>query len=153
MKTSKAMNRMFKKAPLALALASAMGAAHAVEFNFGDLGVQIDNNISYGVAWRTEKPDARQVMPGNGPAIGIVGEGSSYNYDDGTLNYKKGDIYTNVFKWSGDLELKYQNYGAFFRARAWYDTEIMDGDTRFKPLVDGTKSYAGRGAELLDAFV
>src|SRR5690606_17823685 len=43
--------------------------------------------------------------------------------------------------------------GAFFRARAWYDTEIMDGDTRFKPLVDSTKSYAGRGAELLDAFV
>src|SRR5690606_1022273 len=92
-------------------------------------------------------------MPGNGTAMGIVGEGSSYNYDDGTLNYKQGDVYTNVFKWSGDLELKYQNYGAFFRARAWYDTEIMDGSTRFKPLVDGTKSYAGRGAELLDAFV
>src|SRR5690606_14852941 len=146
--------RSMKKLPLALAVSAlAATTVHAVEFNFGELGVQIDNNVSYGVAWRTEKPDARQVMPGNGPAIGIVGEGSSYNYDDGTLNYKKGDIYTNVFKWSGDLELKYQNYGAFFRARAWYDTEIMDGDTRFKPLVDSTKSYAGRGAELLDAFV
>lgn len=143
-----------RKLPLAVAISMLSSAAvHAVEFNFGELGVQIDNNVSYGVAWRTEKPDARQVMPGNGPAIGIVGEGSSYNYDDGTLNYKKGDIYTNVFKWSGDLELKYQNFGAFFRARAWYDTEIMDGDTRFKPLVDATKSYAGRGAELLDAFV
>ena len=146
--------RSMKKLPLALAVSAlAATTVHAVEFNFGELGVQIDNNVSYGVAWRTEKPDARQVMPGNGPAIGIVGEGSSYNYDDGTLNYKKGDVYTNVFKWSGDLELKYQNYGAFFRPRAWYDTEIMDGSTRFKPLVDGTKSYAGRGAELLDAFV
>ncbi len=157
MKTSKAMNRMFKKAPLALALASAMGAAHAVEFNFGDLSVQLDNNVSYGVAWRTEKPDAGQIMQGNAEAVGIPGAaetyGSSYNYDDGTLNYKQGDVYTNAVKWSGDLEFSYQNYGAFFRARAWYDTAIMDEKTDFKPLVDGTKSYAGSGAELLDAFV
>ncbi len=143
-----------RKLPLAVAISMLSSAAvHAVEFNFGELGVQIDNNVSYGVAWRTEKPDAGQVMPGNGTAMGIVGEGSSNNYDDGTLNYKQGDVYTNVFKWSGDLELNYKNYGAFFRARAWYDTEIMDGSTRFKPLVDATKSYAGRGAELLDAFV
>src|SRR5690606_3302383 len=117
-----------RKLPLAVAISMLSSAAvHAVEFNFGELGVQIDNNVSYGVAWRTEKPDAGQIMSSNG------GEGSSYNYDDGTLNYKKGDIYTNAVKWSGDLELSYKNYGAFFRARAWYDTEIMDGNTRFKP--------------------
>src|SRR5690606_39009747 len=125
--------RSMKKLPLALAVSAlAATSAQAVEFNFGDLSVQVDNTISYGVAWRTEKPDASQIMPGNAAAMGIDagsrGYGSSYNYDDGTLNYKKGDVYTNVFKWSGDLELRYQNYGAFVRARAWYDTEIMDGN-------------------------
>ena len=143
-----------KKLPLALAVSAlAVPSVQAVEFNFGDLSAQFDNTVSYGVAWRTSDRDKGQIMPGNGAAIGETTYGSSYNYDDGTLNYSKGDIYTNVVKWSGDLELNYQNYGGFFRARAYYDTAIMDEDTDFKPLSDGTKDAAGKGAELLDAYV
>src|SRR5690606_18257673 len=152
---SKGSGSMMKKLPLALAV-SALSAIPAVaaEFNFGDLSMQIDNNISYGVAWRTEKPDNGQIMPDNiGISGGSTSHGSSYNYDDGTLNYKQGDIYSNVLKWNGDLELKYSNYGAFVRARAWYDQAIMDETPRFKAYNDATKSYAGRGAEVLDAFV
>src|SRR5690554_2566271 len=154
MKNSNAMKKLFLKAPLALAV-SALAAAptFAVEFNFGDLRAQIDNNISYGVSMRTESPDAGQVMNQNAQELGFVGRGSSYNYDDGNLNYEKGDVYSNVFKWSGDLELSYQNYGAFVRARAWYDQAIMDETPRFKKYNDATKSYAGKGAEILDAFV
>lgn len=144
-----------KKLPLAVAVTSMFGiaGAQAVEFNFGGLSAQIDNNVSYGVSVRTEKPDAGQVMPQNGAQFGINGKGSSYNYDDGTLNYKQGDIYSNVLKWNGDLELKYSNYGAFVRARAWYDQAIMDETPRFKEYNEATKSYAGKGAEILDAFV
>src|SRR5690554_6122047 len=154
MKNSNAMKKLFLKAPLALAV-SALAAAptFAVEFNFGDLRAQIDNNISYGVSMRTESPDAGQVMNQNAQELGFVGRGSSYNYDDGNLNYEKGDVYSNVFKWSGDLELSYQNYGAFVRARAWYDQTIMDETPNFKKYNDATKSYAGKGAEILDAFV
>src|SRR5690554_6106784 len=153
MNKSKAMKTMFIKAPLALALASVMGTTQAVEFNFGDLRAQIDNNISYGVSMRTEKPDANQIWYANGAVLGIDGKGSSYNYDDGTLNYKQGDVYSNVLKWSGDLEIGYKNFGAFARARAWYDQTIMDETPRFKAYNDATKSYAGKGAEILDAFV
>jgi hypothetical protein len=92
-------------------------------------------------------------MVGNGSAIDETTYGASYNYDDGTLNYDQGDIYTNVFKWSGDLEMSYRNYGGFFRARAYYDHAIMDQDTEFKQLNEDTENAAGRGAELLDAFV
>ncbi|WP_430460092.1 DUF1302 domain-containing protein [Thalassolituus sp. LLYu03] len=144
---------MMRKIPLALAISAASLSAQAVEFNFGDLGVQLDNTISYGVAWRTSERDQGQIMGGNGDAIGETTYGSSYNYDDGTLNYSKGDIYTNVVKWSGDLEVNYLNYGGFFRARAYYDTAIMDEDTDFKQLNDATKAAAGKGAELLDAYV
>lgn len=155
MNKSKAMKTMFIKAPLALALASVMGTTQAVEFNFGDLRAQIDNNISYGVAMRTEKPDAGQIWKENGDYVSssINGKGSSLNYDDGTLNYKRGDVYSNILKWSGDLEVSYKNFGAFTRARAWYDQVIMDETPRFKDYNDATKSYAGKGAEVLDAFV
>src|SRR5690554_6537183 len=144
-----------KKLSLAVAAAGMFGmsGANAVEFNFGELRAQIDNNISYGVSMRTEKPDAGQVMPQNGAQFGINGKGSSYNYDDGTLNYKRGDVNSNVLKWSGDLEIGYKNFGAFTRARAWYDQTIMDETPRFKEYNDATKSYAGKGAEILDAFV
>jgi hypothetical protein len=148
-----AMISMFKKTPLALALAGSVSAAQAVEYRNGDLNIQLANTFSYGVSWRVEERDKGQIMPGNGAALGLDTDGSSYNYDDGTLNYGKGDIYTNVLKWSGDLELTYKNYGAFFRARAFYDTAIMDEDPDFKPFNDETKDAVGAGAELLDAFV
>ena len=147
------MATLFRKAPLALALASAAFTAQATEFNFGDTTVQWDNTISYGVAWRTEAPDAKNVMPGNAAAMGFEGKGSSYNYDDGTLNFKENSIYTNVVKYSTDLEINYNNYGGFFRAKAFYDTEIMDGEREFKELNDATKDAAGNGYDLLDAFV
>lgn len=144
-----------KKLSLAVAAAGMFGmsGANAIEFNFGDVSAQIDNNVSYGVAWRTEKPDAGQVMSYNGALLGVPGKGSSFNYDDGTLNYKRGDMYTNILKWSGDLEVKYQNFGTFVRARAWYDQAIMDETPRFREFNKATKSYAGKGAEILDAFV
>lgn len=150
-KTKKA----FTKASLAMAIAMAgVGSAHATEFNFGDMAVQWDNTISYGVAWRTEAPDKGTVAKGNGnQVLGSPGQASSNNYDDGTLNFKENTIYTNVVKYSTDLEINYKNYGGFFRARAYYDTELMDGQREFKELNDETKDAAGKGYDLLDAFV
>jgi len=145
--------KLFKKLPLAIALAAATTGAQATEFNFGDVAVQWDNTVSYGVAWRTEAPQTDAVASGNGEAMGIEGTASSYNYDDGTLNFKENSIYTNVVKYSTDLEINYNNYGGFFRAKAFYDTEIMDGEREFKELNDATKDAAGKGYDLLDAFV
>jgi hypothetical protein len=144
---------LFKKLPLALALVAATSGVQATQFNFGETTVQWDNTISYGVAWRTEAPDSSVVAPGNAAALGLQGEGSSYNYGDGTLNFKENSVYTNVVKYSTDLEINYKNYGGFFRAKAFYDTEIMDGEREFKDLNDETKDAAGSGYDLLDAFV
>ncbi len=150
---SKAFYKMFRKAPLAIALAAAATSTQATEYNFGDVAVQWDNTISYGVAWRTEAPDASTVAPGNAAALGLQGSGSSYNYDDGNLNFKENTIYTNVVKYSTDLEVNYKNYGGFLRAKAFYDTELMDGEREFKELSDETKDASGAGFDLLDAFV
>ena len=143
------------KAPLALAvtLASLALSVDANEFTLGGADVRLDNTVSYGVGWRLEDPDANQIMPANGAATGNSARGSSYNYDDGTLNYEKGDIYTNVVKWTGDLEIVYGNIGGFFRARAYYDAALMDEETDFKPISDESKDAAGKGADLLDAYI
>jgi hypothetical protein len=142
-----------RKLSLAIALAGFATSATATEFNFGDATLQWDNTISYGVAWRTEGPDAAFVAPGNAAALGLKGEGSSYNFDDGNLNYGENEIYTNVVKYSTDIEVNYKNYGGFFRAKAFYDTEIMDGERPFQDLNDATKDASGSGYDLLDAFV
>lgn len=144
---------MKRKLALALAISAASAGVVAAEFNFGGASAQWDNTISYGVGWRMEDRDKGQIMTSNSPYIGGESSGSSYNYDDGTLNYDKGDIYTNVVKWNSDLEITYGDFGGFFRARAYYDAAIMDDDPEVAPFNDATKDAAGKGAELLDAFV
>tara|TARA_R110000868_G_scaffold4805_7_gene29832 strand:+ start:9899 stop:11851 length:1953 start_codon:yes stop_codon:yes gene_type:complete len=143
-----------KKLPLALAISAlAATSVQATEFAVGAIDMRLDNTVSAGIGWRLQEPGAYQIMPGNGAASGNDATGSSYNYDDGTQNYGKGDVYTRVIKWTSDLEMTYQNYGGFFRVRAFYDDAIMNDDTDFKALSNETKDAAGRGYDLLDAYV
>src|SRR5690554_7526582 len=77
MNKSNAMKKVFLRAPLALAVtALSVGTAQAIEFNFGDLRAQIDNNVSYGVSMRTESPDKGQIMPQN---IGLAPGDPGFN--------------------------------------------------------------------------
>lgn len=150
---------VFKKLPLVLAVSALSLTTQALEFNFGDLEGQWDNSISYGAAIRTEDPDGRQVAKeyrADGSSTAALADNpsaSSYNFDDGTLNYKKGELYTNVIKATSDLELVYKNYGGFFRGRVYYDTELVDGERPWKDLNDEAIDSAGKGYELMDAFV
>jgi len=141
------MNKL-KTLTLAVAALSAASAS-AYEFDAGPVYGQINTSISWGIGVRTEDQDLTQVHSAN--AAG--GTGSSYNFDDGTLNYENGDVITNVLKGSMDLELVMGDGGAFFRGTAFYDAAIMDDDPAFKDHIDATKDAAGSGYDLLDAFV
>jgi len=143
--------KFLKRLPLALAIAA--GSAQAYEFSVGPVDAQIGTSISYGVAFRTEDPDSSQVAKYGTSELVEGGSGSSYNFDDGTLNFEKGDAYTNVLKANVDLELSYEDMGAFFRGKAFYDAAIMDSDPAWKEFNDATKDAAGQGYDLLDAFV
>lgn len=153
---------MNKIKTLALAVAALSAASsQAIEFNAGPVSGQINTSLSYGIGIRTEDPDLGQIHPGNantayGTNYSVGGNtttGSTYNYDDGTLNYEKNDVITNVVKGNVDLELVWGDFGAFIRGSAFYDTVIMDEDPHFKPYIDETKDAAGAGYDLLDAFV
>ena len=154
MKTTNVLKKTLIKAPLALAIAASATATSAYEYNNGDLNMTLSNTLGYGIAIRTEDRDEGQIMPGNADSFeNLEGLGSSYNYDDGTLNYDQYDIYTHAVKLTTDLEVTYRNYGGFFRTRLFYDDAIMNGDPKFKDFNEETEDAAGLGYDLLDAFI
>ena len=131
------------------------GQAQAVEFSFADDEVtgSIDTTVSYGQLWRVQGQDKTN---------------NDINANDGNRNFDTG-LVSEVFKVTTDVEATYQNYGAFVRGTAFYDTQIMDkrndfydantpaqpsqsypNDNRF---TYETRHTAGRNAEILDAYV
>ncbi len=87
------------------------GSAQAVEISLIDDQVSgsLDTTLSYGSAWRVSGRD----------------DVSDINTDDGNRNFDTGQV-SEVFKVTSELLLNYQNYGAFVRGTAAYDTQIKD---------------------------
>ncbi len=152
---------MNKIKTLTLAIAAISAAnVQAFEFNAGPVEAQLNTTLSYGLGVRTEDPNKGIIHPGTlAEVYGGTYESNreiganSYNADDGTLNYEKNDLITNVVKGSMDLELVWGNSGMFVRGSAFYDYEIMDEDPAYTPYIDEAKDSAGSGYDLLDAFV
>lgn len=152
---------MNKIKTLTLAIAAISAAnAQAFEFNAGPVEAQLNTTLSYGIGIRTEErnkgiihPGALATVYGGVPSDYYSVGANSYNADDGTLNYDKNDIFTNVVKGSMDLEMVWGDSGLFVRGSAFYDYEIMDEDPAYTPYIDETKDAAGSGYDLLDAFV
>lgn len=129
--------------------------AQAVEFSFADneISGSIDTTVSYGQLWRVQGQDKTN---------------NDINTNDGNRNFDTG-LVSEVFKVTSDMEVTYQNYGAFVRGTAFYDTQIMDKrnnyyDTSlaYQPsqnvpnddsFTRATRHSAGRNAEILDAYV
>ncbi len=137
---------------LALALVATFTApALAFQFGSGDLTGSFDSTLSYGLAWRMEDPD--NAIFGNDDTANGEGFARSQNYDDGNLNYDKGDLINNTAKVTSELALQYKNFGLFVRGTAFYDFENNDGDRARTELRDEAKDLVGKDAELLDAYV
>lgn len=129
--------------------------ANAVEFSFaeGEVNGSIDTTVSYGQLWRVQGQDKSN---------------NDINGNDGNRNFDTG-LVSEVYKVTSDLEVTYQNYGAFVRGTAFYDTQIMDkrndyfdANTPAQPsqsypnddsFTYETRHKAGRNAEILDAYV
>lgn len=129
--------------------------ANAVEFSFaeGEVNGSIDTTVSYGQLWRVQGQDKTN---------------NDINGNDGNRNFDTG-LVSEVYKVTSDLEVTYQNYGAFVRGTAFYDTQIMDkrndyydANTPAQPSQNypnddsftyETRHKAGRNAEILDAYV
>ena len=147
MNTKSILRSLGHKKRLAAAIPLIMAAqAQSYEFFMGEIEGSLDSQISMGSSWRTEKQDANLIL-----GIDAAGNTNAANNNDGDLNYEKGDAYSQVFKGSHDLQLSYQNYGAFVRGKYWYDA-ALEGDSS---LDDSNNNDLAKysGAEILDAFV
>lgn len=125
-----------------------IGAAHAINFNLGEIEGQLDSSISIGASFATKNPDPDFIGVANG------GKGDSRTTDDGRLNFKKGETFSKIFKGIHDLELKYGESGVFLRGKYWYDFELKDEHRPLYDIVDDNRKRGAQssGYELLDAF-
>ena len=160
------------KLPLAVAVAAGMsGQAAAYSFYMGDVEAQFNTTLSAGAGWRVEDRDKRLIAQGNlGPEYAPGGPlenigASTNNYDDGNLNFDKGDTYSKIVKGNSELYLNYDldnpfltRVGGLLRGRYWYDFELKDESRAVdyvgqrRELNRYAKDYAS-GGEILDAYV
>ncbi|PSF12905.1 DUF1302 domain-containing protein [Marinobacter shengliensis] len=160
------------KLPLAVAIAAGVSApASAISFYVGDVEAQFNTTLSAGVGWRTQSQDKRLIAQGNlgpeytpGQPLANIGA-STNNYDDGNLNFDKGDTYSKIVKGNSELFLDYAvdsnvltRVGGLVRGRYWYDFELKDEGRatddvgQQRELNDRAKANAS-GGEILDAYI
>ncbi|MGB0468665.1 MAG: DUF1302 domain-containing protein [Pontibacterium sp.] len=147
--------------PILLGSTLASTTASAVEFQLGEIEARFDSQISVGASWRQASRDDALISVANGGSLTSLNSGS---YDDGDLNFDKGDAFTQIVKGVHDLELRYKNLGAFVRGKYWYDVELSDNNQNHGNVSqyeadaslsdEGFNDYAQfSGAEILDAYV
>lgn len=158
---------------VAVAAALILGAAssaQAVSFGSGEFSGSLQTTVSYGVSVRAEDQAdnllgkahfnpllAAQIaaLQGQGQfleaqALQIAARGRfSTNRDDGNLKYDKGDLISNAFKITSELEMNWRDWGAFARATYFYDFENADR----RDLTRTARRLVGERGRLLDAFV
>lgn len=163
-----AIARTFKVTSLAAATAVVFSSpASAFQFEKNGWSGSVDTTISYGLGVRVEDQDSA--------IIGLANGGTAYsvNGDDGNLNFKQGDVFSNSLKLSTDIDInRGGDYGAFFRVNALYDDVIAHNRVAKRPIgnlspnalpqdpsvgvVDFTNDandLAGERVEIFDAFL
>ncbi|TVP57382.1 MAG: DUF1302 domain-containing protein [Halomonadaceae bacterium] len=154
--------------PLVAAIAAGLASpVSAFNFNIGDIDGAFDTRITAAVGWRTKSQHKDHIAQGNlGPEFAGTNQGASTsNYDDGNLNFNRGDTYSRIIRGSSELYLNKDFYGGalnrvggFARGRYYYDYQLKDRDMarddvgQRRTLNSDARSNAA-GGELLDAYV
>ncbi|MBK8120582.1 MAG: DUF1302 family protein [Sulfuritalea sp.] len=127
-----------------MALMAGAPAAFAFEFKSesGEITGSFDTTVSVGALWRVDKRDSTLISIANG------GSSRDPNSEDGNLKYDNGELVSTVIKATHDLEVKYQNFGAFVRASYFYDPTIHDKNS----LSSQATAELRDKAEILDAY-
>ena len=159
-KSNRRQGRVIRPCLLAAAIGLALSGQNAQAFSFssGDLNVNVDTTLSYGVGMRTGRRDdsliakayfdptlAQQPLANQIAARGAF----SANSDDGNLNFDRWDTIFNAARITSEVDITYGRYGAFLRGNYFYDFTLNDKDF----LSDAAKDRVGQRARLLDAFV
>jgi hypothetical protein len=118
----------------------------ALDFTAGEVDARLDMTLSVGGSYRVQDAHPNLIGLANG------GTQFSVNADDGNLNYDTGWVSAPILL-SADLELRYRDSGAFFRANAFYDYVNKDQDRDRRPLSEAAMDRVGSRFDMLDAYV
>ena len=152
--------RIVRPSLLACAIGLALSAQQAVALDLStdQVSITLDTTISYGIGLRASERDDDLIAKSHfNPTIfqapiqdQIAAPGRfSANSDDGNLNFDQWDPIFNAARITSELDINYQNYGAFIRGNYFYDFTLNDMDE----LSEGAKDRAGERGRLLDAYV
>ena len=93
-------------------------AATVLAFDFHDPDTGIEVLLDMSMRSRIENIDQELVSPAHGGQR--VSAGRSGNLDDGTLNYEKGELVSNMFRSNAELTLSWLIFGLVVRGYGFY---------------------------------
>lgn len=145
-------------------------AIQAGEFKYGNITGRANGSVTAGAIWNAEKPNSNYIYQPNADSIGYgrskeFNPNGGRNSDDGRLNFRKRSLVSSPVTLMGEVELKYKNYGAFFRGKAWYDHTLSNREVDFGHSANGYRPNSKlddshfddlakfQGIALLDAYV
>jgi hypothetical protein len=135
-------NFIWRRTPLALAIGLGLGVcgpAPALNWQIGDLGVDLNSRVSSGVEMRLQNASLNDIGIANG------GHAYSNNVDDGELAFRHaGDIVYATQKITSSLTLSYKDFGIFSRANYTYDP-VLDNKNFFNIGNYGPDKQYGTG--------
>ncbi len=141
---------------------STLSVASASELNLTlggqDFNAVLNQTVTAGAAFRIEAQDARNIGKANiDPNVcsGVYQTcqglqrlqiypaqqlrrspgAASINFDDGDLNFERGDLTQSPIVWTHDLKIESGDFGFFYRGRAIYDPALYHLTTRKPNLI------------------
>jgi hypothetical protein len=144
--TARAPRRVLLLAGAALAV-TGLNPARAVDYTVGDYQISLDTTLSSSVGFRTSPVDQSFVGYANG------GTFPTANADNGTLNFKPGNVVEATQRITTELQVKRDDWGVFVRATGFFDpTYDTNVDSRAFPLDRAAVRDIGADMRLLDAY-
>ena len=111
--------------------------ASAEHYKFGDIDFTLDNTASIAASIRTSHQSCDHISVYNGGCHSSNGTDYDVNSDDGNVNVERGDLISAPLKIISELTAKWQNFGAFVRAKAFWDPvayKLGDGSGNYGPI-------------------
>ena len=122
------------------------GFVSAATFAVRDLQGIYNGRLSYGALYRLRDQDPDLI------AIASDGNAFSANSDNGNLNYKEG-LVSNTVRATGELAVRWGDFGAYVRGAAFYDFENQSGDPQRTGFNSDAENLVGSDVELRESYV
>jgi len=122
------------------------GTAVSWDFRVADVEGLANVTLAYGLLSRMQGRDKDIIAIANGGTL------PSANADDGDLNQDPG-LVSNMVKTTGEVTLKWRNFGVYVRGFAFYDFEQELHDRARTQLSGKALDTVGKDAGLLDHYL